>query len=242
MSESPFLWTGNHPATDLCNTESVIDGERVELLPDFDAVVSWANLANVQSDAESFDVTGREAERTLRFVHHLRAGMRAVLDPTTVDPDRYTASMRSCARRPGSCTPNPGLGVTPCRWRQLRLAHSCDSTSQRQRWTSSATIPAASGGAQAPRASSCSWTSARAGAAGGATWRSAATAPRSQSCTLQRRRSHVVARTRGSLARSRVAGRSRRSRSPAQSLAGGPHRHGCQAWHRRPPWPSHRQS
>ena len=87
MSESPFLWTGNHPATDLCNTEPVIDGERVDLLPDFDAVVSWANVADVPSDADSFDVTGREAERTLRYVHRLRAGMRAVLDPTTVEPD-----------------------------------------------------------------------------------------------------------------------------------------------------------
>ncbi|MGH9230074.1 MAG: CGNR zinc finger domain-containing protein [Acidimicrobiales bacterium] len=87
MSESaPFLWTGNHPATDLCNTEPVIDGERVELLADFDAVVSWAALAGVSSRADSLDVTDREAARTLRFVRRLRASLRAVLDPTVAEP------------------------------------------------------------------------------------------------------------------------------------------------------------
>jgi predicted RNA-binding Zn ribbon-like protein len=80
---SPFLWTGNHPATDLCNTEPVIDGERVELLPDYDSVVSWADAAGVASPADSVDATAREAAQTLRFVHRLRAGLRAALEPTT---------------------------------------------------------------------------------------------------------------------------------------------------------------
>jgi predicted RNA-binding Zn ribbon-like protein len=82
VSEAPaFLWTGNHPATDLCNTEPVMDGERVELLADFDALVTWANLAGVASRSEWFEVTDREAARTVRFVHRLRASLRAVLDP-----------------------------------------------------------------------------------------------------------------------------------------------------------------
>jgi predicted RNA-binding Zn ribbon-like protein len=84
MPESPpFLWTGNHPATDLCNTEPVIDGERVELLPDYDSVVSWAGAAGVSIPADWVDATAREAARTLRFVHRLRAGLRAALDPAT---------------------------------------------------------------------------------------------------------------------------------------------------------------
>jgi predicted RNA-binding Zn ribbon-like protein len=88
MSETPtFLWTGNHPATDLCNTEPVIDGQRVELLAGFDDVVSWVNLAGVASRSEWFDVTGREAVRTVRFVRRLRASLRAVLDPVTVGSD-----------------------------------------------------------------------------------------------------------------------------------------------------------
>jgi predicted RNA-binding Zn ribbon-like protein len=82
----PFLWTGNHPATDLCNTEPVIDGERVELLPDCDSVVSWAHAAGVAGSAGSIDTTDREAVRTVRFVHRLRAGLRAALDPTTAGP------------------------------------------------------------------------------------------------------------------------------------------------------------
>ena len=110
MSESPFLWTGNHPATDLCNTEPVIDGERVELLPDFNAVVSWANLAGVPSDADSFDVTGREAERTLRFVRRLRAGMRAVLDPTTVEPDAIHGLNAVLREAPGVLHAEPWSG------------------------------------------------------------------------------------------------------------------------------------
>jgi len=82
----PFLWTGNHPATDLCNTEPVIDGDRVELLADFDAVMSWANLAGVASRADAFDVSDREAARTLSFVRRFRASLRAVLDPTVAEP------------------------------------------------------------------------------------------------------------------------------------------------------------
>jgi predicted RNA-binding Zn ribbon-like protein len=80
---SPFLWTGNHPAADLCNTEPVIDGERVELLPDYGSVVSWADAAGVASPSDSIHATARDAARTLRFVHRLRAGLRAALDPTT---------------------------------------------------------------------------------------------------------------------------------------------------------------
>ncbi len=83
----PFLWTGNHPATDLCNTEPVMDGERVELLADFDAVVSWAHLAGVPSRGYSFEVTDAEAARTLRFVRRLRASLRAALDPSITEPD-----------------------------------------------------------------------------------------------------------------------------------------------------------
>ena len=111
MSESQqFLWTGNHPATDLCNTEPVIEGERVELLPDFESVVSWANLAGVASRADSFDVTDREAARTLRFVRRLRAGLRATLDPSIAETAAIDGLNAVLREAPGvvHAEPSPG--------------------------------------------------------------------------------------------------------------------------------------
>jgi predicted RNA-binding Zn ribbon-like protein len=113
MPESPpFLWTGNHPATNLCNTEPVIDGERVELLPDYDSVVSWADAAGVASPAGSVDatVTAREAARTLRFVHRLRAGLRAALDPATAGPAAIRALDAVLRDAPGVLHAEPSSG------------------------------------------------------------------------------------------------------------------------------------
>ena len=108
----PFLWTGNHPATDLCNTEPVIDGERVELVADFDAVVSWATLAGVASRTESFAVSHREAVRTLRFVRRLRASLRAVLDPTTAEPDALGDLNEVLREAPGVLHAEPSSSLT----------------------------------------------------------------------------------------------------------------------------------
>jgi predicted RNA-binding Zn ribbon-like protein len=111
MPESPpFLWTGNHPATDLCNTEPVIDGEGVELLPDYDSVVSWADAAGVANPADPVDATAREAARTLRFVHRLRAGLRAVLDPTTTGPAAIQALDAVLLDAPGVLHAAPSSG------------------------------------------------------------------------------------------------------------------------------------
>ena len=111
MSEpSPFLWTGNHPAADLCNTEPVIDGERVELLADYDSVVSWANAAGVASPPGSVDATAREAAQTLRFVHRLRAGLRAALDPTTAGPAAIQALDAVLLDAPGVLHATPSSG------------------------------------------------------------------------------------------------------------------------------------
>jgi predicted RNA-binding Zn ribbon-like protein len=106
----PFLWTGNHPATDLCNTEPVIDGERVELLPDYDSVVSWAHAAGVASPGASFDASEREAARTLRFVHRLRAGLRGALDPTTAGPATIGDLNEILREAPGALHAEPSSG------------------------------------------------------------------------------------------------------------------------------------
>jgi predicted RNA-binding Zn ribbon-like protein len=111
MPESPpFLWTGNHPATDLCNTEPVIDGERVELLPDYGSVASWADAAGVARPADSVDATAREAERTLRFVQRLRAGLRGALDPTTAGPAALQALDAVLRDAPGVLHAEPSSG------------------------------------------------------------------------------------------------------------------------------------
>jgi predicted RNA-binding Zn ribbon-like protein len=111
MPESPpFLWTGNHPAADLCNTEPVIDGERVELLPDYRSVVSWADAAGVATPAARADATPREAARTLRFVRRLRAGLRAALDPTTAGPAALQALDVVLRDAPGALHAEPSSG------------------------------------------------------------------------------------------------------------------------------------
>jgi predicted RNA-binding Zn ribbon-like protein len=107
---SPFLWTGNHPATDLCNTEPVVDGERVELLPDYDSVVSWADAAGLASQPNPVDASAREAAQTLRFVHRLRAGLRAALDPTTAGPPAIQALDAVLLDAPGVLQAAPSSG------------------------------------------------------------------------------------------------------------------------------------
>jgi predicted RNA-binding Zn ribbon-like protein len=77
-NDDGFLWLGNHPATDLCNTVPLVDGAPVELLPDFDAILRWARAAGVTEVREREAGAGRAA--TTRFVHRLRAALRAVLE------------------------------------------------------------------------------------------------------------------------------------------------------------------
>jgi predicted RNA-binding Zn ribbon-like protein len=111
MVESPpFLWTGNHPATDLCNTEPVMGGGRVELLPDFDAVVAWANLAGIASPSDPIGVAERDAVRTLGFVRRLRAALRSSLDPTIADPGALDAVNRVLGEAPGVLHAEPSFG------------------------------------------------------------------------------------------------------------------------------------
>ena len=82
-ADDPFLWLGNHAATDLCNTAPVIDGVRVDLLADVDALVRWAAAVGIEMPVAG--VTGRTGQQTLRWVRELRGALRAVLDPATRD-------------------------------------------------------------------------------------------------------------------------------------------------------------
>jgi predicted RNA-binding Zn ribbon-like protein len=80
-----FPWIGNHPATDLCNTEPVIDGEQVDLLPDVEALGAWVAGAGVETDVAVADLGRTDRQRTLAFVHRLRATVRAVIEAGAED-------------------------------------------------------------------------------------------------------------------------------------------------------------
>jgi predicted RNA-binding Zn ribbon-like protein len=78
-----FIWVGQHPGLDLCNTEPVVDGASVDLLTGPEALAAWAaeaGLPPVAPDALS--------DRTVRWARALRDGLRAALDPPERDPDR----------------------------------------------------------------------------------------------------------------------------------------------------------
>lgn len=79
-SSSQFLWIGNHPGLDFCNTEPVVDGHLVDLLAD------GADLGQWLAEAGS----GRPAavgDDTLAWGRQLRGRLRAFLDPATRGPE-----------------------------------------------------------------------------------------------------------------------------------------------------------
>ena len=88
-TDLPFLWLGNHAATDLCNTVPVIEGVQVELLADVGALVRWAGAVGIE--APDAAVTGRAGEQALRWVRELRGALRGVLDPATRGPGTLAA-------------------------------------------------------------------------------------------------------------------------------------------------------
>jgi predicted RNA-binding Zn ribbon-like protein len=86
---SRFFWIGNHVGIDFLNTEARDgEGERLELVGTLDALVAWAQAAQlVESDvADACRSLGNgAATRLLTWAHTLRARARAMLLP---DADR----------------------------------------------------------------------------------------------------------------------------------------------------------
>ena len=121
-----FLWIGNHPATDLCNTEPVVDGERVELLADLDAVAAWARLAGIATTVDPDEIRGRERVTTLDFVLRLRASLRSVLDPAPAGGSSVRALNEILDDQPGALrvdlsAPEPVSLTAPRPGAQVRL-------------------------------------------------------------------------------------------------------------------------
>jgi predicted RNA-binding Zn ribbon-like protein len=94
-----FLWVGNHPATDLCNTVPVIGGVVVELLPDHDAILRWATAIGITAPAAG--APAREQRHTTRFVHDLRSAVRDALLPGLAQPHALAVINDLLAGEPG---------------------------------------------------------------------------------------------------------------------------------------------
>src|SRR5260370_6921571 len=76
-----FLFVGNHLALDFVNTRPVQNGESVELLPDFSALLRWFQAAELLSahDAASLKQkweTSVRARRTAEAIRALREKLR----------------------------------------------------------------------------------------------------------------------------------------------------------------------
>src|SRR5579864_6365714 len=81
-----FLFVGNQLALDFLNTRPVQNGEPIELLPDFSALLRWfqaAKLLSARDVAKLQQEWGKSAraQRTLEAVLELREKMRKEILP-----------------------------------------------------------------------------------------------------------------------------------------------------------------
>ena len=69
-----FLFLGNHLALDFVNTRPVQNGEAVELLPDFDALLRWFQTANLLSSGKAASLRQQwgESARAQHVVEAMR--------------------------------------------------------------------------------------------------------------------------------------------------------------------------
>lgn len=100
-----FIWLGNHPAPDLCNTTPVLDGIEVDLLEDAASVEAWAQQAGVSSAAAGRSVAQRE--HVTQFVKGLRAALRAALEAKRLTPGLVAGINESLAGAEGALALEP---------------------------------------------------------------------------------------------------------------------------------------
>jgi predicted RNA-binding Zn ribbon-like protein len=72
-SEQGFLFLGNQLALDLLNTRPVIDGEPVELIPDFGSLLRWFQAAGLVTPEQSAVLRGqgKEPQRARRLLSQI---------------------------------------------------------------------------------------------------------------------------------------------------------------------------
>jgi predicted RNA-binding Zn ribbon-like protein len=76
-----FLFIGNQLALDVLNTRPLMDGQFVEMLPDFEAVLRWFRAAGLLDGAETGRLERRwgktaEARRTVEEIREFRERLR----------------------------------------------------------------------------------------------------------------------------------------------------------------------
>src|SRR3974390_1849258 len=79
-----FLFLGNHLALDFLNTCPIQNGEAVELLPDFDALLRWFQAANLLSSGKAASLRqmwggSTRAQHVAQAVRELRERLRKVV-------------------------------------------------------------------------------------------------------------------------------------------------------------------
>jgi len=82
MPSHDFLWVGNHPGLDFCNTEPILEDGTVELLAAPADLQDWLGAAG----AASRSIGWRPSTATLGWARSLRHAMRDLLDPTVANP------------------------------------------------------------------------------------------------------------------------------------------------------------
>lgn len=126
-----FFWVGNHPGLDLVNTQAVdADGDPVELVPDWRALVDWARAAGLIDDElaqQCRAASDGRARNVLAWFRRLRTSLRTVLESDD-EPDAVAALDAAVAEVPVRLTyarssPERSLGTsTPLDRLRLALA------------------------------------------------------------------------------------------------------------------------
>ena len=124
-----FFWVGNHLGLDLVNTEAVdAEGDAVELVPDWRALVGWARAAGLIDDELAREcrlASDGRARTLLTWFRRLRSSLRAVLESRD-DPEAAAAFDTAVAEVPVRLTyaqPSPELPLgTTGPLDRLRLA------------------------------------------------------------------------------------------------------------------------
>lgn len=100
--KSKFFWLGNSLAIDFVNTDIVVDGERVDLLPRPESIFDWLHEAGFMS-AKSATLSGGARSRALRMALSyrslLRAGLAARVDGKVLPPQLVPRTNAYLTRR-----------------------------------------------------------------------------------------------------------------------------------------------